>query len=317
MFDTSVRLPLTFVIAFLMSETGFLPGMVFHMRDENDPRALKTPDNWLPAILEWVRLLKAENSSANTIDKRTDHIRRLARAYPNSTPETFDAQNLIDWVSDQKWAPETRHSYYSSMRKFFAFVQGEQHNVADILPRIKRDQPPPRPCPEDILNQALSVAPPRERLILVLASAVGLRASEIVRVHIRDLQQDLVGTSLYVHGKGDRHRFVPLPSPLDRIVFRACVKGNGFAFPGRIDGHLSAHYASKIAGAYLEPPWTLHTLRHRFATRAYSVDRDLLAVKQLLGHKSVATTQRYAAVPDGAIRNALTATMPKCLISGT
>jgi len=51
--------------------------------------------------------------------------------------------------------------------------------------------------------------------------------------------------------------------------------------------------------------WTAHTLRHRFATRAYAGDRDILSVQQLLGHSSVATTQRYTAPPDDALRKAV------------
>lgn len=48
--------------------------------------------------------------------------------------------------------------------------------------------------------------------------------------------------------------------------------------------------------------WTLHTLRHRFATRAYSIDRDLLAVQTLLGHASPVTTRRYVAVGEDRLR---------------
>lgn len=47
---------------------------------------------------------------------------------------------------------------------------------------------------------------------------------------------------------------------------------------------------------------TPHPLRHRFATRAYAVDRDLLAVQTLLGHASPVTTRRYVAVPDESLR---------------
>ncbi|OBK04066.1 recombinase XerD [Mycolicibacterium fortuitum] len=49
----------------------------------------------------------------------------------------------------------------------------------------------------------------------------------------------------------------------------------------------------------------MHTLRHRFATRAYRATRNLRAVQMLLGHASVATTQRYLAVDDDEIRAAM------------
>lgn len=60
-------------------------------------------------------------------------------------------------------------------------------------------------------------------------------------------------------------------------------------------------YSPSVTGAqvgdwcrYLMPGHSAHELRHRFATRAYRSSHDLLAVQQLLGHASVATTQRYA-----------------------
>ncbi|MDQ2740537.1 MAG: site-specific integrase, partial [Actinomycetota bacterium] len=53
--------------------------------------------------------------------------------------------------------------------------------------------------------------------------------------------------------------------------------------------------------------WTMHSLRHRFASRAYAVDRDVLTVQDLLGHASPATTQRYVQLPDDAKRRLIEA----------
>jgi integrase/recombinase XerC len=59
--------------------------------------------------------------------------------------------------------------------------------------------------------------------------------------------------------------------------------------------------------AALPDHWTAHTLRHRFATRANCGSRNLRAVQVLLGHSSVATTERYTAVDADEIRAAMAA----------
>ncbi|WP_424446435.1 tyrosine-type recombinase/integrase [Microbacterium sp. CH-015] len=69
----------------------------------------------------------------------------------------------------------------------------------------------------------------------------------------------------------------------------------GYLFPGRDNGHLSPRYVGKIIRDLLPGEWTMHTLRHRFGTRAYALTSDLLLVQDLLGHSSPSTTRRYVA----------------------
>ena len=138
---------------------------------------------------------------------------------------------------------------------------------------------------------ALIRADQRTRLILRLGGEAGLRRAEIAQVHRRDVFQDLAGWSLLVHGKGGKLRTVPLGDDLAQAVLEEC--GTGFAFIGEDNGHLSARWVGKLATMVLPRPWTLHKLRHRFASRAYGATSDLLAVQRLLGHASPATTQRY------------------------
>ncbi|MCF8605174.1 tyrosine-type recombinase/integrase [Gordonia sp. HY442] len=137
-----------------------------------------------------------------------------------------------------------------------------------------------------------------------LAAFAGLRRGEIATTRGDQLADDYDGPVLRVLGKGGRTRLVPLDAG---IAAQIAARGQGWTFPGQIDGHLSPAHVGKIVSRLMPGDWTAHTLRHRFASAAYSDARDIRAVQELLGHASVRTTQIYTAVPDGARRAAVAA----------
>lgn len=147
-------------------------------------------------------------------------------------------------------------------------------------------------------------ASPRERLMLRLAGEMGMRRAEVAAVHTSDLFEDMVGWSLVIHGKGQKDRIVPCPP---RIVTALRALPAGYAFPGDDDGHLSPRWVGKLVTNLLEGDWTMHKLRHRFATKAYGIDRDTFTVQELLGHASPATTRLYVRVPNEALRRTVEA----------
>lgn len=269
-----------------------------------DPREKPIPTPWQDPIDQWLAHLAATGSTRQSIKTRRDHGRRIARALGGSPASATGAQ-LIAWAAGQRWARETRRSVYNSARSFF----GHLHRAGLIdgdpsaeLPRVKATEPLPRPTPEVIYRTALAdVTERRVRVALRLAAEAGLRRTEVSLVHADDLQPDLLGWTLIAHGKGGKDRRVPLEDDLAREV--AVQADGGWLLPGRIDGHLSGAYVGKLVARALPGVWTMHTLRHRFGTLAAD-GGDLIAVQRLLGHASVATTQRYVLRPDDALRRA-------------
>lgn len=127
-----------------------------------------------------------------------------------------------------------------------------------------------------------------------------MRRAEVAVCHRNDLLHDGVAWSILVHGKGGRQRVVPITDHLADALRAFC--SHGYLFPGQIDGHISAHYVGKQLSKLMPPGWSMHKLRHRYATRGYAATKDLMAVKDALGHASVATTQIYTAVARDDIR---------------
>lgn len=259
------------------------------------------PESWSLAIAEWAVWMVAGGRPGTTISTRTYHLRRLAAALRRRSPWAVTSKDLIEFTGAQTWAPETRRSYRSSFIGFWRWAGGAGYvtdNPAEGLPPVRPGQPRPRPTPDVVYRAALEGAPARTKLILRFAAEEGLRRAEISKLNSRDLVDDLDGWSLIVHGKGDKDRKVPLTPGL-AAALRRC---DGYLFPGREHGHLSARYVGKLATRVLPGAWTLHSLRHRFATRTYAVDRDVFTVQALLGHASPATTRTYVQLPPDSKR---------------
>jgi len=210
---------------------------------------------------------------------------------------------LVALFSAQPWSNDHRRSVRRTLVSFFdwSVEHGRaDHNPAAALPRVPAGKPCPRPCPDQMWRDLIAAATPRERMMIRLAGEVGMRRAEVARCHRDDLINDGGGWSLIVHGKGGRQRLVPITDRLAGQIQEYAA--TGFLFPGNENGHLSAHYVGKLIGALMPRGWSMHKLRHRYATRGLAGTGDLLAVRDALGHVSVATTQIYTAVAPGKVR---------------
>jgi integrase len=119
----------------------------------------------------------------------------------------------------------------------------------------------------------------------------------------RDLIETPEGMALIVHGKGNKTRIVPLPAAIAGELQRF----NGFVFPGKEDGHISAAWLGKLISREMPAGVSMHSLRHRFTTRAYRATRDLVAVQRILGHASPETTLVYLQLADDTLRRVVEA----------
>lgn len=210
-------------------------------------------------------------------------------------PADVDGETLVQWVGRHRWAANSRKMVRSALRSAWAWgVRTGQLevNVALELPSVRRPAPRPHPTPEHAYASALRAAPPREHLMLRLAAEAGLRRAEVAGVHRSRLVDGAAGWDLWVLGKGSKERLVPLTDGLARELRVRC--GEGYAFPSPRGGHLTPGHVGALIAAALPEGYSMHSLRHRFATRAYALSSgDLFAVQELLGHASPVTTRMY------------------------
>lgn len=250
--------------------------------------------------------LDAGGKSVGTQQMRRYHLERVGRELAKP-PRRVTADDLLEWMAGQTWAPNTKRAYRGSLRSFFSWAVESgrlMKSPAAALPPVKIPRGRPRPIPEPMYRAALQLADDRTRMAVLLAAQCGLRRSEIAGARREDVEEDLAGWSLRVLGKGGHTRVVPLPDDLARLLLS---RPAGWLFPSSHGGHLTPHHLGKTIAATLEGEHTTHSLRHRCATVSYAATRDLRAVQELLGHAKPETTAIYTLVPDDAVRAAMAA----------
>lgn len=265
-----------------------------------------TPLEWRAPLNGYLAYLASVQRPKSTRYQRSYHLRRFA-ATTGLSPRTVSHDDLIVYLGSHGWGKSTAHVARSTLRSFFLWAYSVarvvDENPAALLPSGRPEVGKPRPASDDDIATSMAGADERVRMMIRLGAQMGLRCCEISRVHTGDLKQDILGEWLLrVRGKGDRVRDVEVPA---RLALELRLLEPSYLFPGNDDGHLSAAYVSKLVSRALPAGVTAHMLRHRFASIAYSAERDIRTVQTLLGHRSVATTEIYTAVPSGARRRAV------------
>lgn len=242
--------------------------------------------------------LRSTDRTEGTIGLRMRHARELARTGLLLEVTRDDLERIL--ARRRHLASETRKSTLSSWRLFYGWARDRKLIGKDPtrkLDGVKVRVRMPRVCPDEVLVAVLGGAQLRDKALLMLARYACLRLSELTKLHTRDRADDW----LTILGKGDKERRVHV-NPELLFVLRAIERqqGAGHYFPGESDGHLHPMSVNKIITRLTG--YNPHSLRHAGATAAYRATGNLRGVQAMLGHASMATTQRYLHLDDDDLR---------------
>lgn len=242
-----------------------------------------------------------------------------------SAPEDLAA--FVAWLRDQRtargapYATSTIARTLVAVRGLHKFLvrEGMTHDdpSADVAgPRPRRPLPKALTMrqTEALLAAVVGDEPMalRDRALLEILYAAGLRISELVALDIDDV--DVHARTVRCVGKGDKERVVPIGRPAKLAVEAWLVRGRSALSPStpslltnRRGGRLTRQGAWKILKKHAEAAGLAdtvspHTLRHSFATHMLDNGMDVRYVQELLGHASVNTTQVYTLVSRTRLR---------------
>jgi integrase/recombinase XerD len=196
-----------------------------------------------------------------------------------------------------------------ALRFFYATTLGKAA-VSEQIPLGRRpDALPPVLARDEVERFLKTVSDLEFRTAFVTIYAAGLRVSEAVALTIKDI--DSARMVIHVRsGKGRKDRYVMLSEQLLGILraYWRCARPQHFLFPGPDPARpitvrslqLACRLAAETAG--LDKMVTVHTLRHSFATHLLEQGVDIHVIQDLLGHRHINSTARYARVAVNTIR---------------
>jgi len=292
------------------------------------------------------------------IDAYLDHL-RVERGLASATIRAYDSdlRGFTRWAEGRGWdvgpdvavgwlaslgrpprplLPASHRRKAASLRAFYRFCFAEELILSDIaamldLPRAGRSLPDTLDAADvaALLDGTDTVDPAgmRDRALLELLYACGLRVSEALGLDLQDLSLD--GASVRVIGKGDRQRVVPVGEVALEAIGRYLESARTVWLPGARElprggplfvsvrgrrlGRMEAWRILRRAAlrAGLRGHVTPHTLRHSFATHLLEGGADLRVVQELLGHASITTTQLYTHLTGERIRQVYARAHPR------
>jgi integrase/recombinase XerD len=282
------------------------------------PEAPQRPFEHL--VLDFLAYLEFERGlSRNTLEAYRSDLLQFGRFLSDRGLSALaaDAVDVSTWLSLRAAggaSPATVHRKAACLRSFYRHLRRDGIRDSDptstlSAPRRGRRLPQVLSRGEvaRLLDQPRGTEPAslRDRALLEVMYACGLRASELVGLELGDIDRE--GRVLRARGKGAKERVVPVGRAALAALETYLERGRPALVRGRVGKHVFVNFRGdgltrqglyKIvqrhaATAGLVGRMSPHTLRHAFATHLLAGGCDLRSVQEMLGHADVATTQLY------------------------
>ncbi len=275
---------------------------------------------YLEAFIDYLKVEKGLTSNSiaaysKDLKKYTKHLKREGL----SNPKDVTRKNITDFLFflRKKISPVSIARILSAIKSFHKFLLREKISGQDpsgLIEAPKLEKKIPNFLTLDEVTEILK-APNlkktqgiRERAILELMYATGLRVSELIKLKAPDVNLD-VGF-IKCKGKGSKERIVPLGQTASRFLQKYLQEARDkllgkkitpyifLAQGGRAISRQSVWKAIKkmVKKCRIKKKVSPHTLRHSFATHLLERGADLRSVQEMLGHSSITTTQIYTHV---------------------
>ncbi len=276
--------------------------------------------------------LKLELSlSKNSVDAYLSDLDKLICYCEElkTSPEKLNLKQLLDfvkWVSELGLSERSQARIISGVKAYYNFLVLEDSiptNPSELLETPKLSKKLPEVLDHHEIETMISFIDlsknggHRNRAIIELMYSSGLRVSEVINLKVGDILFD--DELVLITGKGNKQRLVPVGgSALKQlamyqrernVTYGQASKATNF-FVNQRNGKMSRVYIFMLIKELAEKSGikknvSPHTIRHSFATSLVEAGADLRAVQQMLGHKSITTTEIYTHLDRGYLKDVI------------
>ncbi|WP_304502756.1 tyrosine-type recombinase/integrase [Cesiribacter sp. SM1] len=213
------------------------------------------------------------------------------------------------WMAQGNVKAASVNQSVSAIKFYMLYVQGKSLEGVDLV-RVKRDKQLPKVMSQEELRAVLSASGNlKHRCMLSLLYSGGLRAGELINLKLTDIDWERKQIRIR-YAKGKKDRMTILSNVLCQFLkaYLEAYQPQQWVFEGQwgdqyTDSSLRSVFKHALQKARIDKPFTLHSLRHSFATHLLEGGTDLRYIQSLLGHNSSKTTEIYTHVSQQAVQN--------------
>ncbi len=277
------------------------------MKQRNKPNKPETIQNFRQWMMQ-------RRYADQTIRTYTSMLETFLSHFPERKMSDISLRDIEEFnyyhVIGKGFSASYQNQMINAIKLFYLKMLGINFELRE-LERPRRARPLPKVIPKETVKEMLqSIGNLKHRCALMMIYSLGLRRGELINIRLLDLSSRDLSISVR-NAKGRKDRVLPVPKKLMNLIitYYRAYRPEVWLFEGNKAGQpYSSGSLGKIFHRYLgrvikNHNFTLHCLRHSFATHLLEAGTDLRYIQEMLGHKSSRTTEIYTHVSTKSLRN--------------
>lgn len=252
---------------------------------------------------DFVQLMKIKRYSYKTIKTYKNALICFINFFNNKDITTLSAKEIESFINYKVTQENISISYQKTLVGAikFLYIQLLRKNLQlnYLYPDRREHKLPNVMSKEEVQRLISSVSNIKHKAILCTIYSCGLRLSECLNLKLKDIQSDKMVIKIE-QSKGKKDRYVPLSNSLLHLLreYYKIYQPKLFLFEGEKGNQYSARsvqniFRNGLEKAGINKKYSVHTLRHSYATHLLESGTDIRIIQELLGHQNIKTTQIY------------------------